>query len=244
MNIVAVIPARYASTRFPGKALAMLQGKPLIQHVFERVKASELFDMVVVATDHDQIVETVMGFGGNIVMTPSDLPSGTDRVADALQYLPQADLIVNVQGDEPLVDTSALARLIDAFQSDRVQMASLMTLITDPAMLNNPNIVKLVVDSDDDALYFSRSPIPFNRDGQPGVKYLRHIGIYAYRREVLWRFVRLPQANLEQIEKLEQLRALENGIPIRMVYTDYQGIGVDTPEDLALMEKLMQKSSS
>jgi 3-deoxy-manno-octulosonate cytidylyltransferase (CMP-KDO synthetase) len=138
MNIVAVIPARYASTRFPGKALAMLQGKPLIQHVFERVKASELFDMVVVATDHDQIVETVMGFGGNIVMTPSDLPSGTDRVADALQYLPQADLIVNVQGDEPLVDTSALARLIDAFQSDRVQMASLMPLITDPAMLNNP----------------------------------------------------------------------------------------------------------
>lgn len=239
MNTVAIIPARYASTRFPGKALALLRGKPIIQHVFERVQASGLFSLVMVATDHDKIVDTVMGFGGNISMTSEDLQSGTDRIAEALQYIHEADLIVNVQGDEPLIETDALAKLIDAFRSERVQMASLMTSITDKSMLHNPNIVKLVVDNDNDALYFSRSPIPFDRDGQSGVNYLRHIGVYAYRREVLWRFVRLPMGKLEQIEKLEQLRALENGIPIRMVYTDYQGIGIDTPEDLARVERLL-----
>ena len=239
MNTVAIIPARYASTRFPGKALALLRGKPIIQHVFERVQASGLFSLVMVATDHDKIVDTVMGFEGNISMTSEDLQSGTDRIAEALQYIHEADLIVNVQGDEPLIETDALAKLIDAFRSERVQMASLMTSITDKSMLHNPNIVKLVVDNDNDALYFSRSPIPFDRDGQSGVNYLRHIGVYAYRREVLWRFVRLPMGKLEQIEKLEQLRALENGIPIRMVYTDYQGIGIDTPEDLARVERLL-----
>jgi len=237
MNTVAVIPARFGSTRFPGKALAMLKGKPIIQHVFERVQASGLFRVVMVATDHDKIAETVLGFGGNIAMTSEDLLSGTDRIAEALQYIPEADLIVNVQGDEPLIEASALARLIKAFDSERVQMASLMTQITDESMLQNPNIVKLVVDCEDNALYFSRSLIPYNRDQQSGVNYLRHIGVYAYRREVLWRFVRLPLGKLEQLEKLEQLRALENGIAIRMVYTDYQGIGIDAPEDLERVER-------
>ncbi len=240
MNTVAIIPARYGSTRFPGKALALLKGKPIIQHVFERVQASGLFSLVMVATDHDLIAETVLRFGGNISMTPEDLPSGTDRIAEALKYIPEADLIVNVQGDEPLIETLALAELIKVFRSESVQMASLMTFITEASMLQNPNIVKLVVDNEDNALYFSRSAIPFNRDGQAGTNYLRHIGVYAYRREVLWRFVRLPQGKLEQIEKLEQLRALENGIPIRMVYTDYQGIGIDTPEDLETVEGLFE----
>ena len=240
MNIVAVIPARFGSTRFPGKALAILRGKPIIQHVFERVQASGLFSVVMVATDHAKIAETVLRFGGNIAMTSDNLQSGTDRIAEALQYIPDADLIVNVQGDEPLIETRALADLIKAFQSEQVQMASLMTKVTDESMLQNPNIVKLVVDSDANALYFSRSAIPFDRDGQGGVNYLRHIGVYAYRRDVLGKFVHLPMRKLEQIEKLEQLRALENGIPIRMVYSDYQGIGIDTPEDLERVERLIE----
>lgn len=238
MKAIAVIPARYASTRFPVKALANLAGKPLIQHVYERVLASGLFTEVVVATDHNAIMDAVKAFHGKAMMTSDQHPSGSDRIAEVLKHYPDIDVIVNVQGDEPLITKQPLAELLQAFNDPFVDMASLMTPITDPEMLNDPNIVKVVTNSQGDAIYFSRSCIPFNRDNQDHT-YYRHIGVYAYRPDVLEEFVSLPQGTLEQIEKLEQLRALEHDIPIRMVITDYQGLGVDTPEDLEKLEKLL-----
>jgi 3-deoxy-manno-octulosonate cytidylyltransferase (CMP-KDO synthetase) len=240
MNVIAIIPARYASTRFPAKALAMLGGKPIIQHVYERVLASNLFNNIVVATDHAAITDAVQAFGGKAIMTSDKHQSGSDRIAEAAKHFPNARLILNVQGDEPLIDTNSLADLIRVFKQDEtVQMASLMTPISDSAMLSNPNIVKVVTDVNGNALYFSRSCIPFNRDADVGIVYFRHIGVYAYRAETLARFVALPQSPLEKTEKLEQLRALENGISIRMVKTEYQGIGIDTPSDLKQMEELL-----
>jgi len=238
MNVIAIIPARYASTRFPAKALALLRGKPIIQHVYERVAASKQFNKIAVATDHPAIMDAVQAFGGKAIMTSSKHQSGSDRIAEAAKHFPGAELILNVQGDEPLIDPNSLAELIKVFENDNtIQMASLMTPISDPAMLSNPNIVKVVTDVSGNALYFSRSCIPFNRDGDESIDYFRHIGVYAYKTETLFQFVALPQSTLEKAEKLEQLRALENGISIRMVNTNYQGIGIDTPEDLALMEK-------
>jgi 3-deoxy-manno-octulosonate cytidylyltransferase (CMP-KDO synthetase) len=236
INCIAIIPARYGSTRFPAKALALLKGKPVIQHVWQRVSDSGLFSKVIVATDHFAIADAVAEFGGIAVMTSDQHQSGSDRIAEAAEAFPDADLILNVQGDEPFIDTSSLADLIAAFDDPTVQMASLMTPITDPAMIENHNIVKVVTDTRHNAIYFSRSPIPFNRDKGMPIEYFRHIGVYAYRREILYKFVSLPIGKLEQSEKLEQLRALENGISIRMVITDYQGIGIDTPEDLKQAE--------
>jgi len=239
MNIVAIIPARYGSTRFPAKALALLQGKPIIQHVYERVLQSQLFTDVCVATDHPEIGAAVQRFGGKAIMTSDQHQSGSDRIAEALKSFPEAKLVVNVQGDEPLIETAPLASLLDVFSDPQVQMASLMTAFSDPILLANPNIVKVVTDLQGNALYFSRSAIPFNRDQDSQLTYFRHIGVYAYTRETLLRFVDLKPSKLEQAEKLEQLRALENGIPIRMVKTAYQGIGIDTPEDLERMENLL-----
>lgn len=239
---IAIIPARYASTRFPAKALALLQGLPIIQHVWQRVSASGLFSQVIVATDHPAIMQAVAAFGGTAVLTREDHQSGSDRIAEAANSFPEADLILNVQGDEPFIDTASLRDLIAVFAEKQVQMASLMTLITEPAMLDNPNIVKVVTDSSLNALYFSRSAIPFCRDKDVEVSFFRHIGVYAYRRETLYKFISLPEARLEQIEKLEQLRALENGIPIRMVSTSYQGVGIDTPEDLMRAEDFTKKN--
>ena len=232
MNTYAIIPARYASTRFPGKPLALLKGKPIIQHVFENVSASQLFSEVFVATDDMRIANAVEAFGGSAILTSSDLPSGTDRVAACTEHLEDDAIIVNVQGDEPLICSEPLAKLLEVFTDPEVQMASLMTPLTNMEDLPNPNIVKVVVDSKGDALYFSRSPLPYYRDPVPNPQYFRHIGVYAFRKATLQRFVSLNVGKLEQIEKLEQLRALENGIKIRMVETDYQGLGVDTPEDL------------
>jgi 3-deoxy-manno-octulosonate cytidylyltransferase (CMP-KDO synthetase) len=240
---IAIIPARYASTRFPAKALALLMGKPIIQHVYERVADSGLFNHVLVATDHADICNAVLAFGGKAVMTFEHHQSGSDRIAEAAQAFPEAQLILNVQGDEPLIDTASLKDLLAAFIDPQVQMASLMTPMLEPAMLNNPNIVKVVTDSSFNALYFSRAAIPYNRDKDIACTSFHHIGVYAYRRETLLRFVTLPQSNLEQTEKLEQLRALEAGIPIRMLITDYQGIGIDTPEDLIQMESLLKHKS-
>ena len=239
MNIIALIPARYNSTRFPGKPLAMLKGKPIIQQVYERVQNSGLFSTVCVATDNISILETVKSFGGRAVLTKENHPSGSDRIAEALQYFPRAELVINVQGDEPLIDKETLQQLISAFQDSQVLMASLMTAIEDREMIYNPNIVKVVTDKQNYALYFSRSVIPFNRDNQLDVKYYRHIGVYAYLPECLQHFVSLSPSILERIEKLEQLRALENGIPIKMIETGYQGIGIDTPQDLKIIEKLI-----
>jgi len=237
MKSVAIIPARYASTRFPAKALAVLGGKPMIQHVYERVEQSKLFDEVIVATDHDEIMQAVKAFGGKAVMTSDKHQSGSDRIAEVANKLKDVDLVFNIQGDEPLIDTDALKELQELFYDPFVDMASLMTPIQDPEMLGNPNIVKVVTNVQGEALYFSRSCIPYDRDRDASTVYYRHIGVYAYRIDVLQEFVALEQGKLEQIEKLEQLRALENGIPIRMLITDYQGIGIDTPEDLARVEK-------
>ena len=242
MKAIAVIPARYASTRFPAKALEPLVGKPLILWVRDAVSASGLFAEVIVATDSELIKSAVEDFGGRAVLTRPDHASGTDRIAEAAAGL-DFDLIVNVQGDEPLITKEALAPLLEAFEDPSVQIASLMTPLEDPALLADPNTVKVVVDQFSDALYFSRAPIPWDRDGTGYDRYLRHIGVYAYRRSALARFVMLPPGRLEQAEKLEQLRALENGMAIRMVATDYQGIGIDTPADLERVEALLIQST-
>jgi len=231
VKFIAVIPARFASVRFPGKPLATLKGKPIIQLVYEQVTGSGLFDNVIIATDDERIAEAVRNFGGSYQMTSPHHPSGSDRITEVVRDL-DCDVVFNVQGDEPLIQKEPLALLKDAFNDKEVQVASLMTTITDEAELNNPNIVKIVTGSKSDALYFSRSPIPCNRDRIQDVEYYRHIGVYAYRKQTLLDFVKLPQSSLELTEKLEQLRLLENGIPIRMIKTSYQGIGIDTPEDL------------
>jgi len=239
MKAAAIIPARLGSTRFPEKPLAMLGGKCLITRVWEAVVATELFDEVIVATDSKRILDVVLAAGGKAQMTSSEHPSGSDRVAEVASGL-EADIIVNVQGDEPFITEEVLKPLLDSFLDDAVQMASLMTPILDAEQLDDPGIVKVVTDAAGKALYFSRSLIPFDRDGSSGYNYMRHIGVYAWRRETLLRFVSLGMGKLERVEKLEQLRALENGIAIQMVETDYQGIGIDTPEDLARAERIIK----
>ncbi len=240
MKTIAVIPARYASTRFPAKPLALLDGKPLIQWVWERVTGSDLFSEVIVATDSPLIQRVCAAFGARAAITREDHPSGTDRVAEVVARQ-DADFIINIQGDEPFITTRALQDLDIACFKPNFRMASLMTKLNNEHELQDPNIVKVVVDKQCNALYFSRSIIPFNRDKAPFNNYWRHIGVYAYSREALLEFVSLPPSELEQVEKLEQLRALENGIPIRMVKTDYQGIGVDTPQDLEKLEKSLRE---
>lgn len=237
MKHYAVIPARYASTRFPGKPLALLKGKPMLQHVYENVVTTRLFDEVFIATDDLRIAAAGEGFGATVVMTDSALPSGTDRVAALTEMMEPDSVIVNVQGDEPLICKEPLAALLKAFEDNEVQIASLMTMLDDPQDLINPNIVKVVTDTRLNALYFSRSAIPYDRDGKALAQYFRHIGVYAFRSEALHKFVALSPGTLENIEKLEQLRALEHGIPIRMVITDYQGIGIDSPEDMQKVEQ-------
>jgi 3-deoxy-manno-octulosonate cytidylyltransferase (CMP-KDO synthetase) len=238
MKFIAVIPARFASVRFPGKPLALLQGKPIIRHVYERVLNSQLFEDVIVATDDDRIREAVTSFGGKVRLTSDSHPSGSDRIAETINGM-DCDVVFNVQGDEPMIDADTLSRLKQVFSDPSVRVASLMTPLNDDKALLNINIVKVITDNNMNALYFSRSPIPCNRDSIPGIEYFRHIGVYAYTKQTLLDFVNLPQGKLEQIEKLEQLRFLENGIPIRMVTTPYQGIGIDTPEDLKNVEILL-----
>ncbi|MCK9331786.1 MAG: 3-deoxy-manno-octulosonate cytidylyltransferase [Candidatus Cloacimonetes bacterium] len=244
MNRYAVIPARYASTRFPGKPLALLAGKPIIQHVWERVHKSGIFNDVIIATDDLKISAVAQEFGAIVMLTDSDLPSGTDRIAAVAEFFEEDSVILNVQGDEPLISTQALKALVEAFNDSEVMMASLMTPFDKEDDLKNPNLVKVVTDYNGNALYFSRSPIPYNRDGEHDCVYFRHIGVYAFRYPALMRFVSLPQGKLEQIEKLEQLRALENGIPIRMINTSYQGIGIDSPEDLESIAKIFTQGTS
>ena len=217
MICYAVIPARYASSRFPGKPLAVLAGKPMIQHVWERVIRSQLFDDVIIATDDLKISSVAQNFGAVVMLTDSSLPSGTDRVAAVAEYLEEDSVIVNVQGDEPLISPEALKALLEAFDDEEVMIASLMTPFDSETDILNPNMVKVVTDSKQNAIYFSRSPIPYNRDNSTDCRYFRHIGIYGFRYAALTHFVDLPIGKLEAIEKLEQLRALEHGIPIRMV---------------------------
>ena len=243
MKVVAVIPARYASTRFPGKPLALLNGKPIIKHVYDAVHSSGLFTNVIVATDDERIFSAVKGFGGNIAMTSQNHKSGTDRVVEVCQNL-DCDIVVNIQGDEPFVNKKVLSDIILAFEDERTQVATLYHELLDKIDITNPNVVKTVFDKDGFAMYFSRSPIPYNRDNQDDVVYYKHIGIYAFRRNVLFEFANLPQSYYEKIEKLEQLRLLENSIKIKMVKTDYEGFGIDTPQDLKKAEKLLSIDNS
>jgi 3-deoxy-manno-octulosonate cytidylyltransferase (CMP-KDO synthetase) len=240
-SILGVIPARFASTRFPGKPLAVLAGKPLIQHVWEQASQSRLLSRLVVATDDERIAEAARAFGAEACMTRSDHASGTDRAAEVTRST-NADVIVNIQGDEPLIDPDAIdAAILTLLDDSHCQMASLKRRITDASEIGNPNVVKVVTASSGDALYFSRSPIPFQR-GEPA-GYFKHIGLYIYRRDLLLAYSSLPVGPLERAEKLEQLRALENGIPIRVAETSYDTIGVDTPEDLAAVERIFATSS-
>lgn len=243
MKITAIIPARYGSTRFPGKALADLGGKPMIQHVYERTARATHLSRVIVATDDQRIADAVKRFGGETVMTSPDHETGTDRLAEVAGQL-NDEIIVNVQGDEPLIEPAMIDQAVAPFLADpQLQMGTLKCRIKCLHDFLSPNVVKVVTDSQGYALYFSRSPLPFFRDKWQDLKdeafasgrmlCHKHVGLYVYQRDFLLRYAALPQTPLECAEKLEQLRALENGIRIRVVETDFESLGVDTPEDLA-----------
>jgi 3-deoxy-manno-octulosonate cytidylyltransferase (CMP-KDO synthetase) len=228
---IAVIPARYASVRFPGKALVEVRGKPLVQHVWERARLLTSVDRVLVATDDERIAQVVRGFGGTVVMTSSTHPSGTDRVAEAMRG-EEADLVVNLQGDEPIFDPNAVDELVRVMDADpAIQMGTLAHPIRDTEEREDINVVKVVVDQAGFALYFSRAPIPFRRRAGL-VTTLRHLGLYVFRTGFLQRFATLSPTPLEQTETLEQLRALEHGVRIRVVVTPHVSLGVDTPADV------------
>jgi len=241
-RVIGVIPARWASTRLPGKALVPICGKPLIQWVLERTRQAERLDEVLVATDDERIRSVVEGLGGIAVMTRVDHPSGTDRVAEAVADR-EAGVVINIQGDEPLIDPGLINRLAEVMLADyEWDMATAATAIGSVTELNKPSVVKVVLGERGRALYFSRSVIPFVRDAAPeGVRHLRHIGIYAYRRAFLDRLVKAPPCALEQAEKLEQLRALYLGGRMTVVETDEVGLGVDTPEDVVLAEAALRQ---
>ena len=252
MKTYAIIPSRYGSSRFPGKPLALLAGRPLVAWVVDAVKKARGFDEVLVATDDDRIVAAVEANGGKAVMTPSELPSGTDRIACAARNFLGADfgdddILVNVQGDEPLVDPLLVEALAAKLKEDpRWSMATAVTPIRTAADFAAKTVVKVVTDRDGGALYFSRAPIPCDRDNEPRFPthplptlYVRHIGIYAYRGEFLKRYILEPPCALEKTEKLEQLRALWMGAKIAVVETSDEGVGVDTPEDAKRVEKIL-----
>ena len=234
-----MIPARYGATRFPAKLMQDLCGKPVIVHTYERVADTRLFDEVYVVTDDDRIEKAIREVGGKVIRSKKEHNSGSDRLAEASRDL-DVDIIVNVQGDEPFTDKENLQKVIDIFVKDltkSIAIASLMERITDPDDIANPNNVKVVVNKFGEALYFSRNIIPFPRDPNTKVSYYKHIGIYAYRKEALQQFTELPPSLLEETEKLEQLRYLENGFKIRLALTDIPTIGIDTPEDLERARK-------
>lgn len=248
MKAVAVIPARYASTRFPGKPLANQTGKYLIQHVYEQVRGARSIAEVVVATDDPRICEAVGSFGGRVVMTRAEHPSGTDRVAEAAEGL-DADVIVNVQGDEPEIEPESIDRLVSLLADDTdVQIGTLACPFAAGADPADPNAVKVVLDARNRAMYFSRALIPYPRDnqGQAGTpsQWLLHIGIYAYRREFLLQLAKLSPTPLEQREMLEQLRALEHGFPIAVALVERAAVGIDTPEDYAAFVQRSKPSAS
>ncbi len=241
MKVLCVIPARYASTRLPGKPLSMIAGKPMIQHVYERACQAQLPDEVVVATDNELVEKAVLDFGGKAVMTSPAHPSGTDRLAEVALMYPDVDVIVNVQGDEPMIPPEVIDRLAEAFNGDADLNMATMKVVMDEEDYENPAAVKVVTDQQGYALYFSRSLMPYPRNKPEGFKVFKHVGIYAYRRNFLLKYAALAPTPLEKAESLEQLRALENGYKIKVLESDFQGIGVDTPEDLAAVNALFEK---
>ena len=230
MNIVAVIPARYAATRFPGKLMQILGNKTIIRHVYDNTVSTGLFNDAFVVTDNDIIYKEIKENGGKAIMSKKEHESGSDRIAEAVAEM-SVDIIVNVQGDEPFIKKEPLEKLVHLFNDPDVQVASLMRKISKEEA-GNPNNVKVVTDKFGYALYFSRSIIPYKRDEKTNAEYFLHLGVYAYKKDVLMNFTKWPQSSLEKIEKLEQLRYLENGIKLKMAKTDYNNIAIDTPEDL------------
>ncbi len=240
MKIIAVIPARYNSTRFPGKLVEILGNKTVISTTYDNVVATDLFDEVFVATDSEIIFDEISKNGGNAVMTGNH-ETGSDRIAEAVANI-DCDIVINVQGDEPFLKTEPLKQLIEVFKNDfnkEISLASLKIKLTEKEEIENPNNVKVITDLNDFALYFSRSVIPFQRDISAETVYYKHIGVYAFRKEALLEFTKLPMKPLEIAEKLEQLRYLEYGKKIKMIETDFVGIGIDTPEDLEKARKLL-----
>lgn len=241
MKIIAVIPARYASTRFPAKLMQDLGGKTVILRTYEAAVSTHLFDDVFVVTDSDLIYDEIVSHGGKAIRSIKEHESGSDRIAEAIEHL-DVSVVVNVQGDEPFIDVEPLTKLIEVFRHDstkQVDLASLMREIKNENEIHNPNNVKVVVDQNGFALYFSRSVIPYPREKNVGVRYFQHIGIYAFRKQALLDFYNLPMKSLEASEKLEQLRYLEFGKRIKMVETTHIGIGIDTPEDLEKARKML-----
>ncbi len=241
MKTLCVIPARYASTRLPGKPLRDIAGKPMICRVYERASRAKRIEKALVATDDERICEAVRAHGGEAMMTAAEHPTGTDRLAEVAAACPDMDLIVNVQGDEPLIEPELIDRLAALFEEDSdLQMATVMTELADEEEMKNPNNVKVITDLNGYALYFSRSLLPYPRNAGK-VPVYKHIGIYAYRRDFLLRYAKLEPTPLEQAESLEQLRALENGFRIRVIPANCRFVGVDTAEDLELVNEIYRK---
>jgi 3-deoxy-manno-octulosonate cytidylyltransferase (CMP-KDO synthetase) len=242
-NVVVVIPARYASSRLPGKPLVSLAGQPMIQRVYERAKLAKLTGRVIVATDDERILKAVQEFGGEARMTRPDHRTGTERVAEVAAH-EAGDVFVNVQGDEPLLDPAAIDTAVDALLAEpQAAIATVATPIKTPGDIMDPNVCKVVLDFDENALYFSRAPIPWVRDTGSHVqaRHLKHLGLYVFRRDALLEYPTLPQGDLERLEQLEQLRWLENGWKIRVAEVEHDAISVDVPEDVPRVEKLLQK---
>ena len=243
MNTLCVIPARFASTRLPGKPLADIAGKPMIVRVYQQASKARRLSGVIAAVDDERVYEAVVSNGGKAMMTAKDHPTGTDRLAEVAAAHPEAELIINVQGDEPMIEPAINDELAAAIDDDPdLQMATVKSPMESQADINNPNNVKVVTDKNGYALYFSRSPLPYFRENT-GMTVYKHIGIYAYKRDFLLEYAKMMPTQLEQTESLEQLRALENGYKIKVIETDYHFVGVDTPEDLAAVNAAYQKLS-
>ncbi len=240
---IAMIPARYAATRFPAKLMQALGSKTVIRHTYDNTVATGLFDEVIVVTDSEIIFHEILSNGGKVIMSRKTHESGSDRIAEAAESL-EVDIIVNVQGDEPFVKKEPLKKLLDVFEGPDgrlVQVASLMQILTEEKFINDPNYVKVVVDKNMNSLLFSRSPVPYARNKEIPVIYYEHIGVYAFRKQALLNFTAWPMTPLEEAEKIECLRYLENGISLKMVVTDYMGVEIDTPEDLERAATLMTR---
>ncbi|MFA5062713.1 MAG: 3-deoxy-manno-octulosonate cytidylyltransferase [Candidatus Omnitrophota bacterium] len=243
MDVIGVIPARFSSTRFEGKVLAKILGKPMIQLVYERAKQARLLDDVIIACDHELVASVARGFGAKVVFTAKAHPCGTDRISEVVNPL-DVKIVVNIQGDEPLIHPSMIDSVAEALLNNKdLNMATLMKRIEDPALINDPNVVKVVVDKNNFALYFSRATIPHFALNSEVAKpvYFKHIGLYGYTKDFLFTYKNLPVSNLEKTERLEQLRVLEEGFRIKVIETKFDTVGVDTPEDLEKVRAILEK---
>lgn len=244
LRVIGIIPARYASTRFPGKPLVDIAGKTMIQRVYEQASKAKSLSKVVVATDDERIADEVTRFGGEFAYTAAHHQSGTDRCAEVIETLTGYDIVINIQGDEPFIEPAQIELLASCFTEEKVQLATLIKSIQSQESIYNPNSPKVVIDVNGRAIYFSRSPIPFIRNGEPGIwaekhQFYQHIGIYGYRTEALKAITKLPPSSLEVAESLEQLRWIENGFYIQTKVTDLETVAIDTPEDLLKLNKLL-----